>query len=271
MNDHLEPIHAWVFNPQNSMLKTQKNAKATCSVISCSRKDQCDLRLNCNHCIYQKPGIQCPFGKKTISNGFTKRARNYYTWIKQQEDKHRNLLKQLTPGSYPERIFKISDHWFLPYAHMVKGIWGERMPLTSHFIPNKDMTTELLKRIVSARPHATLGGEISAYQHDIVPKFLSDLKTYYPDLFDLLDEQTKSRIATISYVGRIADITTCSPGLYFFKKEKWQWDGTSLSRNSAPMFAPCKGEWSQTCVPETGQPVTITDNAQVTEKTKFLD
>jgi len=114
------------------------------------------------------------------------------------------------------------------------------------------------------------GGVINDYQNKEIPKFISDLHMHYPEIFALLPEEQKSRLATINYVGRKADLTTCAPGKYLFSKSTWEWDGEVL-RGRSMLFQPVAGDLSITIKPKTGEAVTITSNDQVTANTRFLD
>ena len=114
------------------------------------------------------------------------------------------------------------------------------------------------------------GEVIKDYQEKEVPKFIADLHAHYPEVFALLPDDQKARLATINYVGRTADITTCAPGQYIFSKGAWTWDGECLTGGSM-LFQPVKGEISITIKPKAGERVTITSNDQVTAGTRFLD
>ncbi len=150
------------------------------------------------------------------------------------------------------------------------GHMPDSAPLKSKWIEERALDTELLLRICTAVPRALFGGVIQSYQDKEVPKFIAALKAFFPEIFDRLPESAKARLASISYIGRKADITTCAPGKYVFSKNIWEWDGQVL-RGGSMLFQPVAGELEITIRPKPGEAVTITDNAQITPNTKFLD
>jgi hypothetical protein len=211
----------------------------------------------------------CKFGRKTCVNGPTKKARSFYSWMNDQKKENAEWIGKLDQNKAWKRIVKINGYYYLPYSFMAKGL-GEGNALDNAWVQEYRMTSELLERICRARPLAMFGGEILDYQAKEVPKFLTDLRMFYPDLFDLLSDEQKNRAKALSCIGRDADITTCLPGSYLFSNERWEWDGNKLTGRSM-LFKPVKGEITITIIPSSGQPVKITDDAQVGPDTIFLD
>ncbi len=265
----MEKIGAWIYDPKNALFKGSSK-HISLFVLTCERPLECDLFQKEGTCLNAGILSGCRFGRKTQTEGPTRAAQSFSSTKQKWQTDHADVMGRLKSLTAYNRIFRTHDHYYLPYSHMSKGWFGEGSPLESQWVPVADMTTELLARICSAQPRAMMGGVIPSYQHEQVPKFLADLKAFYPDVFDILPEAQKARLATVSYVGRTADITTCAPGAYRFSNNEWRWDG-ELLHGKDMLFAPAKGEITITVRPVAGSPVKITDGSQVTDGTRFLD
>jgi hypothetical protein len=267
----VETISAWVYDPSRSLFKAA-NDRATAYKITCQNPRACDLYTKNNSCILTTALRHCKFGRKTSVSGPTKRSRSFYSWIRDREKENAEWIGKLDSNKAWNRIAKVQDQYYLPYAFMSPGSFGgdDSYALQSEWVQADALTSGLLDRICSARPRAMFGGEIRDYQTKEVPKFLSDLRMFYPDLFALLPEKHKSRALCVNSVGRLADITTCLPGRYVFSDKMWTWDGKVLTGGSM-LFQPVKGKIEISITPEPGQGVKITDAAQVGPNTVFLD
>lgn len=268
MSDMVQ-IGAWIYNPNNALFKGGSK-RAALFQIFCSQPGSCDLLQKENTCLYGDAFRSCKFGCKKKTEGPTKASSAFHSTMGKWAKDNKDTINKLKPLTAYNRIFRVNGHYYLPYSHMVKSVWGGGYPLESQWIPESDMTTDTLNRICSATPYSEFGGAIPSYQTTEVPKFLADLKSFYPEIFALLPESQKARISTASYIGRKADLTTCAPGEYVIGNDKWRWDGEFLHGNKM-LFAPAQGEVSITIKPVPGSPVTITGEWQVTDSTKFLD
>ena len=268
MSDHYTTIAAWVYDPTKAIFG-DKNDHAARFKIDCQNPHGCDFYTKSNTCILTSALSGCKFGRKTKLDGPTRKARNFHFWMAEQRKQFAEFIDKLTTNSAWKRIARVNGHYYLPYSFMAKGL-GTGNPLDSEWVPEADMTAELLERICAAQPRAVFGGVITDYQKKEVPKFLSDLRMFFPDLFALLSDDNKKRAASVSSVGRRADITTCLPGIYIFSNKQWSWDGKVLTGTSM-LFQPVKGAITITIIPERGQDVKITDDSQVGPETVFLD
>lgn len=266
--DKYTTISAWVYDPTKNIFG-DKNGHAARFKIDCQNPHGCDFYTKSNTCILTNAMSGCRFGRKTRIVGPTRKARGFHSWMEDQRKQNAEFIGKLTTNDAWKRIAKVNGYYYLPYSFMDKGL-GTGNPLDSQWVAEADMTAELLDRICAAQPRALFGGIIKDYQEKEVPKFLSDLRMFFPDLFALLSEDNKKRAAGVSSVGRKADITTCLPGTYEFSNEMWAWDGTALTGKSM-LFQPVKGDITITIIPERGQAVKITDDAQVGPQTVFLD
>lgn len=262
-------ISAWIYDPTKSLFR-DKNGHAALYKIACQNPQGCDLFVKSNTCLLTSAMSPCKFGHKTSVQGPTKKSRTFFSWMSKQEKENAEFIGKLKGNKAYNRIARINGHYYLPYSFMAKGIFGDGYPLSSPWIPEEEMTAALLERICKGRPHAMMGGEIEDYQKKEVPKFLSDLRMFFPEVFALLSEENQKRAETVSSIGRIADISTCLPGEYVFSNGTWAWDGKILMGESM-LFAPAKGDITITIIPERGQPVKITADSQVGDETVFLD
>jgi hypothetical protein len=263
----MEKIGAWIRNPVNNWLKGQTKRSAL-FVLYCEKPETCDLLQKENSCINCGIG-SCRFGRKSGVDGPTKAARSFYSTLSKWRKEHEAVIDKLAPLAAYNRIFRTHGHYYLPYSFMAESLC-DNSPLESKWVPEENMTAELLAKICQAQPRALFGGAIRSYQDEQVPKFIADLNCHYPAVFALLPDDQKARLTTVSYVGRKADITTCAPGKYVFSKSTWEWDGAVL-RGKSMLFQPAKGDVTITITPAPGESVIISDNAQVTPETRFLD
>jgi hypothetical protein len=265
-----EVIKAWVFNPTNALFG-KKSSRAARYEVSCEKPQECDLFVKEQSCLLTGACATCKFGQKTAKQGPTQRAQKFHSWIAAEREYCKKVSRDMKSLKAYNRIFKTNGYYYLPYGGMSDAIFLDGAPLRSEWVPAEAMTAEQLERLCTARPRNIFNEPIRRYQQEQVPKFLADLKIYYPDLFALLSEEQQARVETIDYVGRKADLTTLAPGPIEINRYVWDWDGTTLSRKGDIMFQPVPGEATQTITPKPGAAVTITRNDQVTEKTVLLD
>jgi hypothetical protein len=262
-------ISAWIYDPTQSFFK-DKNGHAALYKIACQNPNGCDLFTKSDTCLLTGAMSSCKFGRKTSVQGPTKKARTFFSWMNEKKKENAEFIGKLKGNKAYNRIARINGYYYLPYPYMAKSFLGEENPLLSEWVPEDEMTADLLERICNGRPRSMMGGVIEDYQKQQVPKFLSDLRMFFPEIFALLSEGNKKRAEVVSGVGRTADLLTCLPGEYAFTNSKWNWDGKTLTGHSM-LFQPVKGDIRITIVPERGQPVKITDDCQIGPETVFLD
>lgn len=266
----MQKIHAWIRDPANNFFKGQSK-RAALFELYCEKPETCDLLRLENTCLYCSGMSYCKFGRKVKTEGPTRAAQSFSSTLAAWRKRNEGFLDKLESLIAYNRIFKTHGHFYLPYTRMAKSfLVTGATPLESPWVPEAEMTAELLTKICGAVPLTLFGGVNRDYQDKEVPKFIADLNAFYPEIFALLPDDQKARLATVNYVGRKADITTCKPGKFAFSDSTWEWDGEVL-RGKSMLFQPVKGEIEITIKPNPGEPVTITSNEQVTAKTRFLD
>lgn len=264
-------IGAWVYDPTKNIFG-DKGGKAALYEIFCRDPNECDLYKHCGSCLLQGGLGGCKFGDKRKTSGFTKRARNYHSWISARRDENAEYIGKLKPLNAFNRIFKAHGSYYMPYSHMdsTEFLSSDNNPISGKWVAEADMTPDLLARICAHRPKAIFGGEITSYQKKEVVKFIWDLKKFYPDLFDELPEYQRGRASSKSVVGRKADITTLPPCSITISNNKWEWDGEFLT-GSSMIFPPVEGSIEIRIKPNKGEAVTIEREDQFSPEVEFVD
>lgn len=218
----------------------RKSDKARRLQVECEKPEGCDLYYREHSCLLQSGGGSCKFVRKTAKTGYTPRARNFHSWIAAEKEACAKVRRGLRPLKARKRISYSNGHYYLPYS----GI--------SDAFPAVGRAAQ--RRMGSCRGDD--GGELySRYQSESVRKFLADLKIHFPELFELLPQDQKNRIATIDYVGRKADVTTLLPGPVTLGNAVWH----QLTRKGSILFQRVPGA------------AEITSNDQVGPETVLLD
>lgn len=265
-------IHFHLFRPDNSLSKQPKNTPAEIQLIICNNSENCQIfeRKECA-CRYGLFRGFCPYGRLSRQTGYTKRAKKYYSWCREKEERYKGVpfLNE------PKKLGIVGEYVFLPYAHMDML---KSLPWNNHFLKREDFTVETIIQLVIFRPQAMMGGEIKSYQEKIPPQFLKHLSEQMPELFQQVIEKSseaKKRFQEFSNIGRKAILESIVPDVGRFKDIHgglWTWDGQILhSTNSHASFMLIKKFKEVMLIPEPGQIVEITDEGQVGKDTIFID
>lgn len=249
-----EKILVRIKDPRNYK-STYGSKRSQLTEIFCKNPFDCDIYLSNKSCLMATLYSQCKFASSKNTAGPTPAHRAFATTIQKWKTDNAEYIQAVNTAP-SERIFRANGYYYFPYAFMHNS-------LNSKWVPEKEITTYFLVHLCQqAIKGFTAPAEFN--------KFLNDLNMHYPQLFALLPNSIKHLVKEPNYVGRKADLITCAPGKYVFNKTTWEWDGTVL-RGDHSIFPPVSGEISVTIKPLPGQSVTITNNAQVTPHTKFLD
>lgn len=281
-------IHAGIWSPfDRHLFKPKASEPAECTVWECQIPTECSflkLKQCINHNIF---GPRCVYGKKTCEVGPTKRSRKCSEWVNNKREEYKDIRGKISAAP-PVKIAKVGEYIYLPYAHMDMNV---AVPFRAHsdifisgipFIAVEKFTLEVIKSIVSYHPRALMGGEITSYQSEVVPKFVKDLSEVFPNLYaELIRDCPEFTIKNTSAVGRKALLTTLLPGNVNISNIIWKWDGSSLStndekkvlflniddRNGIKSFKTL----TITVVPTDETVVQVYSDDQVTDKTVFVD
>lgn len=276
-------VNASIYRPDRSPFKGSGRDKAECTVLDCSNSENCGLYAR-GECSLLAPLLsiqRCPYGKLKTETGFTKRARAYYTWVTEREEKYKGKINKLKWNK--SIMTEIGDYVFLPYSHITMN---EAIPFKAHggfmsngncFLLKEHFTIENIISICEFKPRALIGGEIKTYQKEEVPKFILHLSEQMPDVFKKLCKKyprAKQTIKEHTNVGRKALLKTLTPNVGKFvdcHKANWTWDGEYITSNNSHASFMLTSNFSEVRVkPEGDCEVKITDDAQVNENTKFL-
>lgn len=279
-------IDATIFDPKDHPFKSVRNEKASCSIILCNNAENCDLYKK-NQCVrINLFGEPCPHGKNLKEEGFTKNAKAYQSWINERKEKYADVLRKL---KHAEDIMAVvGDYIYLPYSH---ADMNKNVPFLRHdlyllpgikLVKKEDFNLNTIKNIISFRPQAMMGGEITSYQNEIVPKFILHLSEVFPELYnELIKEMPELTITkeNVNYVGRKALLATVKVGSTFTHhkgqsyEEKWTWDGEYMNyKGNKLSFAITEFDSVEIKLkPKANAIITIEDNEQVTKETKFVN
>ncbi|WP_154665954.1 hypothetical protein [Paenibacillus pinihumi] len=280
-----EVIHVGLYGGKG--LFGGKETALEASIVQCDKFDKCSFfKADQCACVRSMSSITCPFGIVRNEKGYTSKARKYYEF-KSKWKEHEKYGKLKSP---PCKLGLIDDVVIFPYAYVnvekEDGKWVVNGPRFfdggSSAIPLTEFTVELIRDIVCKRPQALMGGEISSYQAEVVPKFISHLKEVLPEKYEEFVAGFPGYEQKIDYVGRKAILTTLSPSAVEYKanrysqfNEIWYWDGKILTFTSGHVgdFGVTKHYEVESVVirPSEKSVVTISDNNQVNSNTIFVD
>ena len=247
-------------------------------ITYCDKYNQCSFykQEKCFSAGRWKPN--CKFGKKRIEMGYTSKAKKYYEFKdKWKSDKNYNKLEE------PENIIgQIGDIFVLNTGHLYENEKGEyyidtcfsTAPLI--YVPEEKFNINLIKFICDAKPKTIFeNSEIKSYQEKTVPRFLYELKTEFKEIYDsFIKEYPEYKNKKINFIGRKAYINTLKNGseLLDCHKNKWKIEKDEIVCYNWKTWLPFGGTGTETRIKMTSDMTyKITDNEQVTEKTKFAD
>jgi len=273
-------IHAHVTNPAEGMFKQGRNDRAECTVVSCSASERCGLYSSGQCCRVGSwlTAKRCPYGKATTLSEHTRRARKYSAWIAEKKKQYADVLNKL--NHHVRKIARIGDFVFLPYAHMDMN---ESLPFTAHggafrtgqpFLPVAAFTLQTVLEIVNFRPQAMMGGEITSYQKEIVPRFLIHLSEEFPEMYAAVIKERPELDTNRSNIGRRAYVITLKEGAVIPERQgTFTWDGVYLTSTDLDiLFSAVKYDTIKVrMMPKENECVTITSEDQVCATTRYKD
>ncbi len=167
----------------------------------------------------------CPHAKTTRGFGLTKRARGFGKLTSQWREQYKTDIK-----TEYEFIRECGDYIYLPMAHLtVLGTDKVFYELENdYFVPKELFTVDNIRRIITRKPRALMGGIIQSYQDNEVPKFIRQLKEFSPTLYQEYLEKypvDKERFDSIcgNYIGRKAYLKTLNDGAKYIDCHNNKW------------------------------------------------
>jgi hypothetical protein len=286
-----QPIHVQIWSPlDKSIFKFPAQDPAECTVFYCDKADTCQL-LKRGQCINKLIwGPKCPHGYVRQENGPTKKSKNCASWVAEKRKEFSHLIGKVQ-GTPPHKIAEVGDWIYIPYAHVDMN---KDLPIERHsslfvsgtpFLRKESFTIPVIQSIVNFRPMSLMGGEITSYQKEEIPKFLIHLEEAFPDLYNqLLDTNphyvTRYNLVKKSYVGRTALLKTTKAATLQIGKHTFEWNGNVLtSLKFDPLWIDVKDQngckaieqINVSIVPTDTATIKIESNDQVSPDTVFVD
>jgi len=185
----------------------------------------------------------CVYGGYTAEKGFTRRSKQYRTWLQQARDTCAQGPRY--PSSPAPRLALVGEYVWLPYPFMDHE--DSHLPFLAHsgvfrfgqpFLRREDFTPEVVVRLATFRPQALMGGEITDYQRKSVPQFLHDLAHLLPELYAqavALAPALAHRQPTLEQYKHtpvaVTAVTPHTPCVLHFLNDRvpCQWDGQTVT------------------------------------------
>ena len=205
---------------------------------------ECSL-LKMGKCIHLGFLSNCVYGRASFGKTSTKKAKAYrqaLSKFREEEAKYK-----LPAIAYGVGMYLIGDYYYLPYAHMDMC---EAVPFVRHsrlfiagipFVPKHELTPERIVFLAKFKPQALMGGEITTYQREEVPKFLFHLQQRFPELYQaaiILDVSIAQKTTNLDNVkelkATLCDIPVGITSGYKMLRgnhciDVVAWDGTELT------------------------------------------
>lgn len=288
-------IHFSLYDPTSGphiFGKPKANEPTSVRTINCSNSENCSLYKK-GECAALPVlfGSHCPYGYFSKLNGPTKKAKSFRSWQEEQRQKYQGAGRV---NHATKKLAIVGDFVYIPYSHVNMN---ETLPFDRHggfmrsgtdFLKLSDFTLENIQKILDFRPQALMGGEITSYRKEELPKFLYHLQEVFPLLYSQLLDLRPDYVQKFgldkpkNYVGRTALLKTVNPCTFVTDgyegkyKVTWVWDGTKATTNSEHAY----GSWGRLkdydkmtveIVPGDKTEMTITDNSQVGPQTVFTN
>lgn len=273
--DNYKIINVHLFRP------ACKGVKQRCEVISCNATDKCELYKN-KKCIMKRgfwggANVYCPHGRFIITEGYTNRARSFYSWEAKRCREYDGYIDVLTICD--EKLAVVGDYVYLPYPHLKNYVNKIDGIISDHFLPISEFGAEKINEIYNFKPLALLGGEITSFQEKYIPQFLQHLNEVLPNLYHEFLEtypEYKSDIEAKvkNYIGRTATVSTLKNGsvIYDHHSNGWVIDNNQLVCDKSSTWLPFGKTPTKVVIDITEDMVyKVSDNKMVCEATVFVD
>lgn len=273
--EEYKAINFTYYNPYNSLFKAGKSDRERVTIYFCKNSENCDAYKR-GKCVMQNGlyGHRCPYGKVERKEGFTKAARKCGELITNMQSKYGEV-------SYATKDLRfvcyIGEYVYLNLPHLINysnSIRENNFFVGNDMIKREDFTPEFIVELIKYQPRALMGGVISSYQKESVPKFCTQLKRYIPDIYEKVRRvcpEIDDLIENINYVGKRAKLMTLLPGEVKLSTNILEWDGNLLHAKGNQISFWGMQDEKVTIVPTDKTVVEICDNATVSDDTELED
>jgi hypothetical protein len=274
-----EVIHANVFNPCRALFKQPASTQAEVNYITCHNFQNCGLNKRGECSLIGIKCTPCSYGKRHRKYGPTKRSRNFTNWILSQQEEYKDVPRL---DSVRDVMAIVGDYVFLPYnlMNIEKAVEGSRevdVFSKSIMVPIAEFTPSIVVALTQYTPRSLLGGIITSYQEEVVPKFCRHLQETMPSLFDqavTLCPNIVDKADKYTKVGRKVKLFSTVPNKGKFTDihgDLWTWDGEYLtSHTQRPAFGLAKKVSEVRVKPSEDVDVVVTCDEQVNANTIFV-
>lgn len=269
-----KPINFTYYNPRTSIFKSGKSDRERVSVYKCSNCENCNAYKR--KCCVMLNGLwwhECPYGTIEKKEGFTKAARKCGYLIMEYKGKYGDVEYALKPLNF---VCEIGDYVYLGLPHLNgynNSIRNSDFFVDDDMIKKDDFTPEFVVELIKYKPYALMGGEISSYQKECVPKFCDQLKRFMPDMYKRVYEiytSIESIAAKVDHTGEKAKLISLLPGKVKLSTDIFEWDGEALHGKGKQLSYDWRlNNEEVSIIPNENTVVTICDNSTVTDETEF--
>lgn len=268
----------------NPFVKASKSDRENVTYFRCSNKENCDLYKN-KTCIMLQglfANVPCPYGTTEYTEGYTKAARRCGELIAKVKADFPDAIYALR---VPCRIGFVGDYFYhglpwlddtpYPFKDKESDFWGKSKSgrISGGLMAVKYFTPETIVELIKFKPYPWFGYEpIRAYSSKYIPEFCSQLKRYFPDMFEKVKAiyPEIEQVADISFVGKKAKLKTLKAGKVLVdSNHTFEWDGQKLIYVSSKYNPPCNLKGKFYVEPDADVIVEILDDNTVDENTEF--
>lgn len=219
--------------------------------------------------------IVCPHARRISDYGLTKRANGFGKLASQWREKYTTTIQ-----TQNKRLCECGDYIYLPYPHLkVYGYAAFDGLEKDHFVKKDKFDVSVVRRIITYRPQALMGGEIVSFQKVQVPLFIRHLSEEFPELAKEYlekypEDKEKFDSIIVDFVGRKAYLNTLKDGAVYIDCHKNKWvkqDGYLVCNEYCTWLA--VGNKERICKQQIvgDEIVEIKANDDVTNDTVFVD
>jgi hypothetical protein len=280
-------VSCCIRDPSKAVFFKTKNDHAECKRIDCSLHE-CPLREKGQCAKIAVLGVgACPYGHIFFEKGPTKKARGFVSWIEKRKEEYKGIPTLKYPAN---KIAFIGDYVYLPYSHMDMNKGVPFLEHSSLFVSGKPFvkkdfwTLDTVLKIITFRPMALMGGEITSYQKESVPLFLEHLREEDKGMWEELIKVSPNLDKPPVYIGRKALLHTLNFPIEWTEENSkygypvtWKWDGKVLTTDSKHIYSPTWGgsivleSLCLTGVPKSDTVIDVRENSWVNDKTEFTN
>lgn len=197
-----------------------KETKLEADIIYCDHCDSCSMYKE-GKCLKIRSfgGAHCKFGSKTIEEGYTSRAKKYYSWKRQfEEDPMYHKLR------YPSDLYiaTVDDVILINTGFITRNKETNRLVIETlmfgggyEWVPREEFTNELLDRICKAVPRTIIDrAPVRSYQEKIIPNFLHQFRLLLPERYkEFITEFPQYADVAPNHVGKYAYVRSLRDGI----------------------------------------------------------